>query len=202
MCFFKTFSLMLISLLSFSTPGMASPEIGRPAPSFTTDDTMGQTISLADFKGKTVVLEWTNPDCPFVHKHYDTGNMQALQKEAVADGVIWIAIDSSAKGKEGNYQASELNTIYATRGAAYSHLVIDELGDIGRQFGAKTTPHMFVINADGDLVYSGAIDNTPTADKDDVKTAKNYVRQALSDIKAGQPVTTPSTNPYGCSVKY
>lgn len=202
MYFFKTFSLMVIALLSFSAPGMASPEIGRPAPRFTADDTMGQTISLADFKGKTVVLEWTNPDCPFVHKHYDTGNMQALQKEAVADGVIWIAIDSSAKEKEGNYQASELNTIYTDRGAAYSHLVIDELGDIGRQYGAKTTPHMFVINADGDLVYSGAIDDKPTADKDDVKTAKNYVRQALSDIKAGQPVTTPSTNPYGCSVKY
>lgn len=202
MCFFKTFSLMVIALLSFSTPGMASPEIGRPAPSFTTDDTMGQTISLADFKGKTVVLEWTNPDCPFVHKHYDTGNMQALQKEAVADGVIWIAIDSSAKGKEGHYPASELKAIYAERKATLSHVVIDDTGRIGKLYGAKTTPHMFVINADGDLVYSGAIDNTPTADKDDVKTAKNYVRQALSDIKAGQTVTTPSTNPYGCSVKY
>ena len=193
---------MLVALLSFSAMAMASPEIGRPAPGFTTDDTMGQSFSLSDFNGKTVVLEWTNPDCPFVHKHYDTGNMQALQKEAIADGVIWIAIDSSAKGKEGHYQASDLNTIYADRGASYTHLVIDDLGKIGKLYGAKTTPHMFVIDANGHLAYSGALDDQPTADKGNIGSAKNYVRQALTNLKAGQPVTTPSTNPYGCSVKY
>lgn len=199
-------SLLLLTALAVlpftSVMAQAAPRIGDPAPGFSTTDTNGKPVSLSDLKGKTVVLEWTNPDCPFVHKHYDSGNMQALQKSATADGVVWIAIDSSAKGKEGNYSPTELNKIYADHQSAQTHLVIDETGTIGSLYSAKTTPHMFVIDKEGTLVYAGAIDDKPTADKADIATAKNYVTAALADLKAGKPVETSSTNPYGCGVKY
>jgi peroxiredoxin len=198
----KSLLLLALALLPLSTAAYAAPEVGKPAPEFMMDDTKGEHVMLSAYKGKTVVLEWTNPDCPFVHKHYDGGNMQALQKEATADGVVWISIDSSAKGKEGNYSADELNKIYADKKANFSNLLIDETGTIGELYGAKTTPHMFVINKDGTLVYAGAIDDKSGTDKEETKTAKNYVRAALSDLKAGKPIETPSTNPYGCGVKY
>ncbi len=199
-------SLILLAALAVlpftSLTAHAAPEIGKPAPEFMAQDTNDNHVMLSDFKGKTVVLEWTNPDCPFVKKHYDGGNMQALQTEATKDGVVWIAIDSSAKDKEGNYPAAELNKIYAEKKSAQSHLIIDETGTIGTLYGAKTTPHMFVIDKNGTLVYAGAIDDKATADKADIATAKNYVREALADLKAGKPVETSSTNPYGCGVKY
>jgi peroxiredoxin len=198
----KSLLLLTLALIPLSTAAFAAPEVGKPAPEFMANDTNGQHVMLSSLKGKTVVLEWTNPDCPFVHKQYDTGNMQALQKEATADGVVWVAIDSSAKGKEGNYPAAELSKIYADKKSNFSHLIIDETADIGKLYGAKTTPHMFVINKDGILSYAGAIDDKSGFDKEEVKTAKNYVRAALADLKAGKPVSTPSTNPYGCGVKY
>lgn len=198
----KTLLLLTLSFLSFSVPAFAAAEVGKPAPEFMASDTNGKHVMLSDLKGKTVVLEWTNPDCPFVHKHYDGGNMQALQAEATKDGVVWIAIDSSAKDKEGNYPAAELNKIYADKKAAQSHLIIDESGEIGHLYGAKTTPHMFVIDKAGMLVYAGAIDDKSGFDPEEIKTAKNYVREALAALKAGKSVETSATKPYGCGVKY
>lgn len=191
-----------LALLPFTTPAHAAPEIGKPAPEFMANDVDGHHVMLSSLKGKKIVLEWSNPDCPFVHKHYDTGNMQAVQKEATKDNVIWITIDSSAKGKEGNYPAPELKKIYADQKANFSHLIIDESGDIGKLYAARTTPHMFVINENGVLVYAGAIDDKSGFAKEEVKTAKNYILAALNDLKAGRPVAISSTKPYGCSVKY
>ncbi|MBL8641868.1 MAG: redoxin domain-containing protein [Alphaproteobacteria bacterium] len=191
-----------LALLPFTTPAHAAPEIGNPAPEFMANDVDGHHVMLSSLKGKTIVLEWSNPDCPFVHKQYDTGNMQAVQKEATKDNVIWITIDSSAKGKEGNYPAPELKKIYADQKANFSHLIIDESGEIGKLYAAKTTPHMFVINEKGVLVYAGAIDDKSGFEKEEVKTAKNYILAALNDLKAGRPVAISSTKPYGCSVKY
>lgn len=191
-----------LALLPFTTPARAAPEIGNPAPEFMANDVDGHHVMLSSLKGKTIVLEWSNPDCPFVHKQYDTGNMQAVQKEATKDNVIWITIDSSAKGKEGNYPGPELKKIYADQKANFSHLIIDESGEIGKLYAAKTTPHMFVINEKGVLVYAGAIDDKSGFAKEEVKTAKNYILAALNDLKAERPVAISSTKPYGCSVKY
>lgn len=199
----KSLLLMALTLIPLTTTAAyAAPKVGEMAPEFTATDTNGKTVSLSEFKGKTVVLEWTNPDCPFVKKHYDGGNMQSLQTTATADGVVWIAINSSAKGKEGNYSATELNKIYADKKSAQTHLIIDETGTIGTLYAAKTTPHMFVIDKDGKLAYAGAIDDNSSADKADIATSKNYVTAAIADLKAGKAVETSSTNPYGCGVKY
>ncbi len=198
----KSLLLLTLALIPLSSAAYAAPEIGKPAPEFMANDVDGNHVMLSSLKGKTVVLEWTNPDCPFVRKHYDTNNMQTVQKEATTDGVVWIAIDSSAEGKEGNYPAPELKKIYADKKSNFSHLVIDESAEVANLYGAKTTPHMFVINKGGILAYAGAIDDKSGFDKEEVKTAKNYVLSALADLKAGKPVTTPSTKPYGCGVKY
>lgn len=198
----KSLLLLTLALIPLTTAAYAAPQVGKPAPEFMANDVDGNHVMLSSLKGKTVVLEWTNPDCPFVRKHYDTNNMQTVQKQATADGVVWVAIDSSAKGKEGNYPAAELKKIYTDKKSNFSHLLIDESGEIGKLYGAKTTPHMFVINKDGILSYAGAIDDKSGTDKEEVKTAKNYVLEALAELKAGKPVTTSITNPYGCGVKY
>ena len=198
----KSLLLLALAILPLSTAAYAAPEVGKPAPEFMANDVNGDHVMLSSLKGKTVVLEWSNPDCPFVKKHYDSGNMQSVQKQAVADGAVWVTIDSSAKGKQGNYPAAELKKIYEDKKANFSHLLIDEAGEIGTLYGAKTTPHMFVIDKEGTLVYAGAIDDKNGSDKDEVKTAKNYVLAALADLKAGKPVATSNTNPYGCGVKY
>jgi peroxiredoxin len=198
----KSLLLLTLALIPLTTAAYAAPEIGKPAPEFMANDVDGNHVMLSSLTGKTVVLEWTNPDCPFVHKQYDSGNMQKVQKEATADGVVWVAIDSSAKGKEGNYSAPELKKIYTDKKANFSHLLIDESGEIGKLYGAKTTPHMFVINKEGILAYAGAIDDKSGTDKEEVKTAKNYVLEALAELKSGKPVKTSITNPYGCGVKY
>jgi peroxiredoxin len=182
--------------------GFAQVEIGKAAPNFTLPDTNGKTHSLADFKGKYVVLEWYQPDCPFVGKQYRSGNMQALQKQYTAKGVVWLSIDSSAPGEEGNYPADKLNEFAAKDGAARTALLLDPAGDVGRSYGAQTTPDMYIINPNGILVYKGAIDNKRSTDLADVKTATNYVKSALDSVLVGKPVSTASTRPYGCSVKY
>jgi peroxiredoxin len=182
--------------------GLAETEVGKTAPNFSLPDTSGKKLSLANFKGKYVVLEWYNPDCPFVGKHYKSGNMQGLQKEFTSKGVVWISIDSSAPGEQGSYPPEKLNEISARDGAARTALLVDPDGRVGRLYGAKTTPDMYVINPDGILVYKGAIDNMRSTDLADVKTATNYVRAALQETMAGKPVTTADTRPYGCSVKY
>ena len=177
-------------------------EVGKPAPNFTLPDTKGKTRSLADFKGKFVVLEWYQPDCPFVGKHYKSGNMQSLQKAYTAKGVVWLSIDSSAPGEEGNYPAEKLNQIASDDGAARTALLLDPDGKVGRLYGAKTTPDMYIIDPNGTLVYEGAIDNKRSTDLADVKTATNYVKTALDAVMTGKTVPTTATRPYGCSVKY
>ncbi|MFA7277334.1 MAG: redoxin family protein [Pseudobdellovibrionaceae bacterium] len=177
-------------------------EVGKPAPDFTALDTNGKSVTLSGLKGHPVVLEWTNHQCPFVVKQYGSGNMQALQKEATADGVTWISIVSSAEGKEGSTSAEEANKIVADQKASPTHKILDSKGEIGHLYGAKTTPHMFVVDKDGVLAYAGAIDDNDSFDPATVKDAKNYVRAALADLKDGKAVETASTNPYGCGVKY
>jgi peroxiredoxin len=180
----------------------AEIEVGKAAPNFTLPDTNGKTRSLADFKGKFVVLEWYQPDCPFVGKHYRSGNMQSLQKEYTAKGVVWFSNDSSAPGQQGNYPVEKLNEIAASDGAARTALLLDPDGKVGRLYGAKTTPDMYIIDPKGTLVYEGAIDDKRSTDLADVKTATNYVKTALEAVMTGKTVPTTATRPYGCSVKY
>lgn len=180
----------------------ASPEIGKPAPDFTLKSCEGKEHRLSDFRGQVVVLEWVNHGCPFVKKHYETGNMQRLQKEAKAKGVAWLAICSSAPGKEGHMSAEEAQQMCEKVGFAGTAYLLDEDGKVGRLYGAKRTPEMFVINPEGILVYKGAIDDKPSANKADVEGAKNYVAAALEEVLAGKPVTLAETKAYGCSVKY
>jgi peroxiredoxin len=176
--------------------------VGQQAPEFTGKDSRGKTISLADYRGKYVVLEWTNRDCPYTKKQYDSGNMQALQKEWTAKGVVWLTVLSSASGEQGYLTADQENAQMTRMHAHPTAAILDPSGQIGRLYGAKTTPHMFVIDAHGKLIYDGAIDDKPTTDLSDVKGAKNYVSAALTEAMAGQAVQVASTRPYGCSVKY
>jgi len=183
-------------------PGFAAPKIGEAAPEFTGVDTKGKTHSLSEFRGKTVVLEWTNNGCPYVMKHYGTGNMQALQKETTGNGIVWLTIISSAPGTQGHVSPAEADGLTASRSAAPTAVLLDADGKIGRLYDARTTPHMFVITPEGKLVYAGAIDDKPTTSNEDVKTAVNYVRNALAQLAAGKPVDPALTRAYGCSVKY
>lgn len=185
-----------------SATAQAAIAVGAPAPEFSATTTQGTTLSLSALKGKTVVLEWTNHQCPFVRKYYDKGHMQQLQKDATAAGIVWISINSSAAGKEGHVDAARANELTTERGASPAHVILDEKGEIGRRYGAKTTPHMFVIDPSGTLVYMGAIDSKPSPNTDDIAGATNYVTAALAALKAGTPVEPASTQPYGCSVKY
>jgi peroxiredoxin len=174
----------------------------KPAPAFTAIDADGKTRSLSEFKGKTVVLEWVNEGCPYVRKHY-SGNMQGLQQAARADGVVWLTIASSAPGKQGYFaDGAAAKTWMGSKGAAPTALLLDSDNTVATLYKAKTTPHMFVIDKTGAVVYEGAIDDKPTAKVEDLKTAKNLVAAALADVKAGRKVATPFETPYGCSVKY
>lgn len=172
------------------------------APDFAVVDSHGETHHLSDYAGKFVVLEWINHECPFVRKHYESGNMQKLQETYTGKGVVWLSICSSAPGKQGNMSAEEWNQATAEKNAKPTAVLLDEDGTAGHAYGAKTTPHMFVINPAGELIYQGAIDDTPSADKADAATAHNYVTAALEEAMAGQAVTTAFTKSYGCSVKY
>ena len=187
----------------FSAPlANAAVEVGQMAPNFTATDTNGVEHSLSDFKGKNVVLEWSNHECPFVVKHYEPGNMQALQKEATEAETVWITIVSSADGKQGNVTPEEANKIMEEVGAHSTARILDPSGEIGKLYGAKTTPHMFVIDKEGILVYAGAIDSDSSHKSSAIEGATNYVRDALNSLQAGEPIKVASTNPYGCSVKY
>lgn len=196
----------LMSALVFATalvaPALAAPVIGEAAPAFTGVDADGQTVNLADYAGKTVVLEWTNEGCPYVKKHYGAGNMQKTQAAAEADGAVWLTIISSAEGKQGYATGAEAKAIAASHKATPTDILLDPKGEIGRAYEAKTTPHMFVIDGAGKLVYTGGIDDKPTADPADIATANNLVLAALDDLKNGRPVATPESEPYGCSIKY
>ncbi|WP_295446141.1 thioredoxin family protein [uncultured Thiodictyon sp.] len=182
--------------------GAAAPQVGQPAPPFTVADTGGKTWSLAELKGKKVILEWTNDGCPYVRKHYGSGNMQTLQREATAAGYVWLTVISSAPGNQGYVSPTEADRLTAERKAAPTAVLLDPQGTLGRAYGAKTTPHLYVIDAAGTLVYMGGIDDRATTDPADIPGARNYVRQAIADLDAGRPLTAPVTRPYGCSVKY
>lgn len=196
-------SILLTAAVALAAPAaFAAPTVGQPAPAFTAKDADGKTRSLAEFKGKTVVLEWTNDGCPYVQKHYRSGNMQGLQTSASKDGVVWLTLISSAPGKQGYLDAGEAKGWKASNGAGSSALLLDPAGQVGHAYAAKTTPHMYIVDEAGKLVYMGGIDDKPTADPASLKGAKNYVSAALSDIKAGRAVTTAVSKPYGCTIKY
>ena len=195
-------TLITIAILIAAGAAWAAVEAGKKAPDFSLTDTSGKTQTLSQYKGKFVVLEWTNPDCPIVHKHYDSGNMQKLQKEYTAKGVIWLSIDSSAPGKQGNYPPAQLAQIMKSRNASPTAILPDPSGSLGRQYDAKTTPDMYIIDPKGDLIYDGAIDSIASADPSDIPKATNYVQTALDEAMAGKPVTTPTSRPYGCAVHY
>lgn len=196
-------SIAFAAALTFvAGPTLAAPAIGQPAPAFTIKDGAGQTRSLSEFKGKTVVLEWTNAGCPYVQKHYESGNMQGLQKGATKDGVVWLTLISSAPGKQGYVSPAEAKSWKATTGAGSTAVLLDPTGQVGHAYEAKTTPHMYVVNPAGKVVYMGGIDDKPTADPASLKGATNYVAAALSDVKAGRPVAKAVSKPYGCTIKY
>ena len=176
--------------------------VGDSAPDFTGTDSNGQTHKLSDYRGKYVVLEWTNNGCPYTQKHYKSGNMQALQKQWTGKGVVWFTILSSAPGAQGYMTAADENAYISKVHADPTAAILDPTGAIGREYAARTTPHMFVIDPSGRLIYEGAIDDHPTTDTQDIKSSKNYVSDALTEAMAGKPVATSSTRPYGCSVKY
>jgi peroxiredoxin len=195
-------SVAVLAALASAGWATAQVVVGQPAPAFSLVAADGKTVTLESLRGKTVVLEWTNHDCPFVRKHYDAGNMQAQQKEAAAAGVVWLQVVSSAPGKQGHVDGAGASALNAKRNAAPATALLDPTGKVGQQYGAKTTPHMFVINTQGTLVYQGGIDSIASARADDIAKAEQHVRVALAELGAGKPVTKPVSKPYGCSVKY
>ena len=194
--------LLLGIVTAFSLAAHAGVSVGQPAPDFTGVDSNGNQHALSQYKGKTVVLEWTNHDCPYVKKHYNSGNMQTLQKQATADGVVWLSIISSRPGKQGHVSGGKANDLTRSRNAAPTAVILDETSAIGRLYGAKTTPHMYIVDKTGQLVYMGGIDSIPSSDEADIAGAKNYVRAALDAMTAGKTIEDSITRPYGCSVKY
>jgi peroxiredoxin len=197
-----TLAAALLALAACAPVHAAPATIGQPAPAFRAVDTDGRTVALADFKGRHVVLEWVNPGCPFVVKHYGSGNLPATQKEAAAQGVVWLAVNSTAAGHRDHMPPAALAAWMKQHGAAATHTLMDADGAVGRAYGARTTPHMYLIDPRGMLVYAGAIDSKPTANPADIAGATNHVKAALAESLAGKPVTVAQTRPYGCSVKY
>lgn len=199
----KTTLMTLAAAALLAVPAFAAaPEVGQAAPDFTGVDTNGNEVSLSDFRGKPVVLEWSNAECPFVVKHYDSGNMQTLQKEATDNDVVWLTIVSSAEGKQGYTTGEEANTYMEEVKAASTARILDSSGEIGKLYDAKTTPHMFVVDEEGILVYAGAIDSDKSFKPEAIDGAENYVAAALASLEADEPIKVASTKPYGCSVKY
>ena len=195
---FVILSIIFLSSLVFAQQA----KLNESAPEFKLTGSNGSEHSLSDFKGKIVVLEWINYDCPFVKKHYDSKNMQSLQEKYTKEGIIWLAICSSNKGKQGNFSVEEINKRTNERGAKFTAYLIDENGKVGKMYGAKTTPHMYIIGKSGMLVYAGGIDDIASTDVDDIQDAKNYVASALDELLTGKEVSVQSSAPYGCSVKY
>lgn len=194
--------LLTAAVLLTAAPAIAAAVVGQPAPDFSATDIDGKEFKLSEHKGKIIVLEWTNHECPYVVKHYSSGNMQNTQKAALEKGVEWVTINSSAPGRQGHVTPEDAKKIAQEAGASYTARILDESGEIGHAYDAKTTPHMFVIDQAGTLVYAGAIDDNPSPRAEDAASAKNYVLAALDDLAAGKAVETPSSQPYGCAVKY
>ena len=192
----------LSALCLAATNSRAAPSVGQPAPDFTLTDTIGKTVRLSDYKGKHVVLEWVNPGCPYVRKHYNSANMQGTQKEATAKGVVWLAINSTEPASYDYLAPAQLARWMVDRKAAPTLTLMDEDGKVGHAYGARTTPHMYIVDPQGTLIYAGGIDSIASARSDDIKTAVNYVKQGVSQALAGQPLSNATTRPYGCSIKY
>jgi peroxiredoxin len=194
--------LAFASLFTFGTTAGAAVSVGQQAPNFSVTDTSGKTVSLADYKGKHVVLEWVNPGCPYVQKHYNSANMPGTQKEVTGKGVVWLAVNSTNTGASDYMAPAKLDGWMKDKGGAPTATLMDTEGKVGKAYGARTTPHMYLIDPAGKLVYVGAIDSKASANPADIKTATNYVKQAVSESTAGKPVTVATTQAYGCSVKY
>ena len=195
-------AILTMSILAVMVVSALAVRVGEPAPDFTSVDSNGKSQRLSDYKGKYVVLEWHNQGCPYTKKHYESGNMQRLQKEWTAKGVIWLTVISSAPGTQGFVTPSQENDYVKQVGAVPTAVLMDPGGSLGHLYGAKTTPHMYIVDPSGTLIYNGAIDDHPTSDQSDIKSSKNYVSTALGEAMAGKPVTDSATRPYGCSVKY
>jgi peroxiredoxin len=198
-------SIFTLSLVSVALAGLHasdSPPVGSAAPDFNVSDATGKTHSLSQYKGKYVVLEWFNPECPFVKKHYGSGNMQKLQSDYTGKGVVWLSVDSSAPGTEGNLSPEQAQKVMKDWNTKQTALLLDSDGKVGRSYNARNTPHMFVINPEGKIVYEGAIDSKATPNPNDITSSTNYVKVALDESMSGKPVSTANTRPYGCSIKY
>ena len=198
----RKYSLILFVIVFSGIIFPQKAKLNEAAPNFTLKDSFGKKHSLSDFEGKIVVLEWINFECPFVKKHYNSKNMQNLQAKYTKKDIVWLAICSSAKNKQGNFSNDEINERSKKHGANYIAYLIDEDGKVGKMYGAKTTPHMYVIDKEGKLLYAGGIDDTPSTDIDDIETAKNFIAAALDELLTGKRVSIQSSTPYGCSVKY
>jgi len=196
------FQITFIMLALYACGSGAALRIGEPAPDFEGVDSSGKVQRLADYRGKIVVLEWTNHDCPFVRKHYGAGNMQDQQRQAATQGVVWLSVISSAPGKQGHVSPAEADELTRNRNAQPHAVILDTGGKIGRSYNAKTTPHMYIIDAASKLVYMGGIDSITSSNPDDIPSATQHVNVALQEMAAGKPVSTAVTKPYGCSVKY
>src|SRR5688572_15423932 len=192
--------LALAAVLAVSA--QAAPAVGQSAPDFTLKDPSGKTVKLSDFRGKHVVLEWTNPGCPYVRKHYNSGNMPATQKEAVDKGVVWLSINSTGKSSIDYMEPAKLVAWQKERQSQPTAMLLDEEGTTGKAYGARTTPHMYIVNPQGQLIYAGGIDSIASSNPDDIKKAVNYVSQGLNEALAGKPLSASTTRPYGCSIKY
>lgn len=195
--FIAACSLVFAPLVAF-----AGAEVGAPAPDFSLKSADGADVKLSDYAGKNVILEWTNHECPFVKKHYGSGNMQSLQAKYTGKDVVWLSIISSAPGKQGFVDAAEAQSLTQERKAKPSAVLFDPNGEVGKAYDAKTTPHMYIVNKEGELVYAGGIDSIQSANPDDIKKADNYVDMAMAEVLAGKEVSKSVTRPYGCSVKY
>ena len=195
-------TLIALSAAAFAVGAHAAAAVGQPAPDFTLKDASGKTVKLSDFKGKHVVLEWTNPGCPFVQKHYNSGNMPGTQKEAMGKGVVWLAINSTEKASGDYLEPARLVAWKTERKSSPSAVLMDEEGTVGKAYGARTTPHMYIVNPQGQLIYAGGIDSIPSASADDIPKATNYVKVGVAEALAGKPLTASTTRPYGCSIKY
>lgn len=199
---FSQFVLASLVFVVAVTKVYAEPVVNQPAPLFSAATADGTTLNLADLRGKTVILEWTNHECPFVKKHYESGNIQSLQKQAAEQGIVWLQVISSAPGKQGHVDAETAKKLNAERGATPANTVFDPEGSIGKLYAATNTPQLFIINPEGILLYKGGIDSIPSADKADIAKAENYISVALKELAAGKSITKASTKPYGCTVKY
>jgi peroxiredoxin len=188
--------------LAFAPWLHAAPSVGQRAPDFSLVDTGGKTVRLSDFQGKHVVLEWVNPGCPYVRKHYGSNNMQSTQNDVVASGIVWLAINSTEEASSDYQTPEQLARWMQEQKAAATHTLMDPEGTAGKAYGARTTPHMYIVDPRGALVYAGGIDSIPSSRVGDIKTAVNYVRQGVRELLAGQPVSAATTRPYGCSIKY